>query len=289
MTMNFKVRDCLKEDAGKGIARIHEERFREFNFQHDEIIIIEVPNTSNHSYARIHDCREGDENLNSIWLDSCLRKNIGVGLGSEVKIRKSEAKIAKSIEILPLDEDGDFTSSQLVTDLNGRVVGRNDYVIFYKWGKHEFKILNCFPENTPVIIKQTTNMVVKEKRKINPEVSIDKINKFFDEIIVDDVSVDRMKRVFDEIIEGDKVIIGDPEKAIQHYQNANNFYTDHIKNVNIITRLASAHINLGKMTKVRGEFYKAYDFYREVLSTLKIHKDVIRENIKNLAKLLHNE
>ena len=98
----LEVFEALQDDIYKGISRIDERVMRELEVKiGDPIIIKGIRKT----VAIAEKAYSADVGEGIIRIDSILRKNAGVEVGSTVSISKADIKPAKKITIAPVQEN----------------------------------------------------------------------------------------------------------------------------------------------------------------------------------------
>lgn len=96
-TLNLKVAKAIPSDVGHGRARVPFDN--DLNLKPGDIIEIKGDDTT---AAIVWRCRPEDANLGVIRVDGIIRKNAGSQLGSNVSIRKVEAKPCTRLTLSPV-------------------------------------------------------------------------------------------------------------------------------------------------------------------------------------------
>jgi len=206
----LEVFEALQDDIYKGISRIDERVMRELEVKiGDPIIIKGIRKT----VAIAEKAYSADVGEGIIRIDSILRKNAGVEVGSTVSISKADIKPAKKITIAPAQKNimVQAKSDGLKKSLFGRVLMKGDLLVlggvkrkgdlfsedmgdfndlfndmFGNMGmgnlgegvsQIKFIVVNITPENQPVIIDEKTEVVLNPKAIEIPIKEISKIGE----------------------------------------------------------------------------------------------------------------
>ncbi|MDW7640828.1 MAG: AAA family ATPase, partial [Nitrosarchaeum sp.] len=159
-TLQMRVGEAKQRDVGKKRARIGPDAMDNLKIAPGDIIEIMGSRTS---CAIVWPADEDEKNTDTIRLDGQTRKNIGAALNDIIKIRKTTSKIAKSVELLPVNDsitiDKEFTDF-VKNRLKGLPITHGDEVSVMILGNSmDFKISKISPKNI-VKIDRTTNLVI---------------------------------------------------------------------------------------------------------------------------------
>ena len=159
-TLQMRVGEAKQRDVGKKRARIGPDAMDNLKIAPGDIIEIMGSRTS---CAIVWPADEDEKNTDTIRLDGQTRKNIGAALNDIIKIRKTTSKIAKSVELVPVNDsitiDKEFTDF-VKNRLKGLPITHGDEVSVMILGNSmDFKISKISPKNI-VKIDRTTNLVI---------------------------------------------------------------------------------------------------------------------------------
>ncbi len=126
--IKLKVSESLQDDAYKGIARFDLSLLDELEIKRGDPITIIGSKTTVAIADRAYPADIGE---GIIRIDGTLRKNAGVSIGDEVRVRKVDVKEAKKIVIAPAQSGVvvQGSSSSLKKGLLGRMVVKGDIVV----------------------------------------------------------------------------------------------------------------------------------------------------------------
>ncbi|MFM9875679.1 MAG: CDC48 family AAA ATPase [Nitrosarchaeum sp.] len=159
-TLQMRVGEAKQRDVGKKRARVGPDAMDNLKIAPGDIIEIMGSRTS---CAIVWPADEDEKNTDTIRLDGQTRKNIGAALNDIIKIRKTTSKIAKSVELVPVNDsitiDKEFTDF-VKNRLKGLPITHGDEVSVMILGNSmDFKISKISPKNI-VKIDRTTNLVI---------------------------------------------------------------------------------------------------------------------------------
>lgn len=161
-----RIKDALKEDAGRGIVRIDPDVISELKFKAGDVVEIHHPTTRKATVALLSIGRAEDKGTNIIRMDPSERRNIIASIDDYVEIRKIEASPAENITLAGLE--GQFLirdSKQLARKLEKRVVTMGDSLSFYAMGKRiDFMVADYLPHAQAVKITIDTKIKFTDKK-----------------------------------------------------------------------------------------------------------------------------
>ncbi|MEM1743273.1 MAG: CDC48 family AAA ATPase [Nitrososphaerota archaeon] len=160
-TVILKVAEAAGRDVGRGIARIDPEIASKLGLKAGDVVEIIGKKTT---YAIYWPAYPQDRGREIIRLDSQTRYNVGVGIDDKVKVRKAEAKTAKTVTLASTEPIFILGLEQYLEQvLFGKVVTVGDTISLSILGrKIEFKIISTNPVG-PVIIGEGTEIKISEE------------------------------------------------------------------------------------------------------------------------------
>ena len=160
-----RIKDSLKDDAGKGRVRIDPEVIKELKLKNGDVIEISHPLDNKKTAALLYPGKVEDKGSNSIRIDQSLRRNLGSSIDDIVEIRKIKASLASKITFAGLEETVILRNSQqLARKLENRVITKGDILSFYAMGRRiDLVVVDYSPKSEAVRIHQDTKVVLSEK------------------------------------------------------------------------------------------------------------------------------
>jgi len=160
-----RIKDALKEDAGKGRVRIDPDVIKELKLRNGDVIEICHPMDNKKTAALLYPGKMEDKGTNSIRIDQSLRRNLGSSIDDIVEIRKINASLASKITFAGLEETVILRNSQqLARKLENRVITKGDILSFYAMGRRiDLVVVDYSPKSEAVRIHQDTRVVLSEK------------------------------------------------------------------------------------------------------------------------------
>ncbi|MCL7388946.1 MAG: CDC48 family AAA ATPase [Thaumarchaeota archaeon] len=157
----LRVAEAAGRDVGRGIARIDPEIASKLGIHSGDIVEVIGKRST---YAIYWPAYPQDRGRDIIRLDSQTRFNAGVGIDEKVRIRRAEAKPAKSILLSPEEPLFLMGVEQYLSQvLFNRVVAQGDTIFLNILGrKLSLKIVSTSPAG-PVIVGEDTRMEVTEE------------------------------------------------------------------------------------------------------------------------------
>jgi transitional endoplasmic reticulum ATPase len=157
----LRVAEAAGRDVGRGIARIDPEIASKLGIHSGDIVEVIGKRST---YAIYWPAYPQDRGRDIIRLDSQTRFNAGVGIDEKVRIRRAEAKPAKSILLSPEEPLFLMGVEQYLSQvLFNRVVAQGDTIFLNILGrKLSLKIVSTSPAG-PVIVGEDTRIEVTEE------------------------------------------------------------------------------------------------------------------------------
>ncbi|QGR18977.1 CDC48 family AAA ATPase [Stygiolobus azoricus] len=161
-SLKFKVSEARQRDVGKKIARLSERAMAKLGVQFGDYIEVSGPNATTVMQAfPASDDIDDDE----IRIDGYVRKNIGVGIGDEVIVRKVNVAPANKVVLAPTQPIRfDYSFIEYVKDqLIDKPITKGDIIpIPVYTGIIELVVVSTQPSNY-VHITPDTNVEIKEE------------------------------------------------------------------------------------------------------------------------------
>ncbi|MEQ9715841.1 MAG: CDC48 family AAA ATPase [Candidatus Asgardarchaeum sp.] len=182
----LRVREALRQDAGRGIARIDRNTMEKLGISTGDVIeIIGKRRTA----ALVWPLHPEDSGKGIIRIDGITRRNAGVGIDDEVRVRKLVAKPAKKVVLAPTVPIRMFGGADYLHQiLQRRPVMRGDSIKINVFGHSmEFVVTNIQPYADAVIVTPDTEVVISERpadvtRRNIPPVTYEDIGGLHDAI-----------------------------------------------------------------------------------------------------------
>ena len=161
----LRVKDAFKEDSGNGRIRIDPEVVKKLKLKTGDAIEIFHPISKSKTAALLFPGKQEDSGSGVIRLDAFLRRNINAKVDDYVEVRKIKAAIAEKIVFASLSESVVFNPKQLNTELENRLVTKDDIMSFYSHGNKiiEMIVIDFQPKTDAVRIALETEIKLSEK------------------------------------------------------------------------------------------------------------------------------
>ena len=161
--LQMRVEESKQRDVGKRRARIGHNAMDYLNAVPGDIIEIKGTKIS---CAIVWPSDEDDKNPESIRLDGQTRKNIGAALGDIIQVKKVKVKIAKTVNLMPINEiatvDKEFTDF-VKNRLKGLPLTAGDEISVMILGNSmEFKITKATPKGIVKIERSSLLKILSE-------------------------------------------------------------------------------------------------------------------------------
>jgi len=161
--VKLRVKEALRNDADRGIARVDRETMDKLGVSPGDVIeIIGKRKTA----ALVWPAHPNDYGKRIIRIDGTIRRNAGVGIDEEVRVRPLKAKPATKVTLAPtVPVRLIFGSTDYLHQLlNGRPVMRGDSVkINYFGNSIEFIVTNVQPYADAVIVTPKTTIEIARR------------------------------------------------------------------------------------------------------------------------------
>ncbi len=163
--VKLRVKDALKDDVARGIARIDPMVIKELNLRNGNIVQIYHPTSEKKTAAILFPGKAEDKGNKIIRMDPSLRRNLDASINDIVMIRKIDAGEAERVTFAGLEETVILRNSQqLAKKLENRVITKGDILSFYSMGRRvDIVVTNFFPKSEAVRIHLDTKIILSEK------------------------------------------------------------------------------------------------------------------------------
>ena len=161
----LRVKDAFKDDPGKGRIRIDPEVIKKLEFKTGDAIEISHPVSKSKTAALLFPGKPEDSGTGTIRLGPFLRRNIDVTIDDYVEVRKIKAALAEKVVFASLSESFRINTKKLNTELENRVVTKDDILSFYAPGNkiYELIVVDFQPRTDAVRIHLKTEIELSEK------------------------------------------------------------------------------------------------------------------------------
>ena len=160
------VEKALKEDSGRGRARIDPIIRKELSLKDGDVILISNPLNNKKTAAILYPDLKKDKDTNTIRLDASLMRNLNASLNDTVEISKIEVKNAESFTLAGLYEYVIIRNTQmLVNRLESRIITKNDILSFYARGHRiDLVVEDYSPDDVAVRIVPDSKIIISENK-----------------------------------------------------------------------------------------------------------------------------
>jgi len=170
--LHLQVAESKQRDIGKKRARISPDAMDYLHVAPGDVIEIIGRKTSS---AIVWPVDEDEKNPDIINIDGQMRKNVGVSLNDAIQVKKVEAKTAKTVVLMPINDvvtiDKEFTDF-VKNRLKGLPLSDNDEISVMILGNSmEFKISKIMPKGV-VKINRSSNLTILDETASDKKVRI---------------------------------------------------------------------------------------------------------------------
>ena len=160
--ISLRVKDALKRDAGRGIARLDTRNMEKLGLSSGDLISIKG---KRRTVAKAMPGYEEDREASVIRIDGSIRDNAGVGIDEKVEISKIEGKEAAHVTLAPVEQlQLEGLEEYIVRVLEAFPVMEGDRIRFSVLGTVvEFVVVDFRPRAEAVVIAPATTVEISEK------------------------------------------------------------------------------------------------------------------------------
>jgi len=161
-TATLKVAEAEQRDVGRKIARVDPDIAEALNIVSGDAL--ELLSIGRKTTVLSWPAKESDRGKGLIRMDGFIRNRLDVGINDLVEIKVVESKIAKDITFAPTEPLRIMGAEEYLTEyLNGTLMTKGDTVPISVMGRRiDLVVISTHPSG-PVIINDTTEIVVSEE------------------------------------------------------------------------------------------------------------------------------
>jgi len=161
-SISLRVKDALKRDAGRGIARLDTRNMEKLGLSSGDLISIKG---KRRTVAKAMPGYEEDREASVIRIDGSIRDNASVGIDEKVEISKIEGKEAAHVTLAPVEQlQLEGLEEYIVRVLEAFPVMEGDRIRFSVLGAVvEFVVVDFRPRAEAVVIGPATIVEISEK------------------------------------------------------------------------------------------------------------------------------
>jgi len=161
-SISLRVKDALKRDAGRGIARLDTRNMERLGLSSGDLISIKG---KRRTVAKAMPGYEEDREASVIRIDGSIRDNASVGIDDKVEISKIEGKEAAHVTLAPVEQlQLEGLEEYIVRVLEAFPVMEGDRIRFSVLGAVvEFVVVDFRPRAEAVVIGPATIVEISEK------------------------------------------------------------------------------------------------------------------------------
>jgi transitional endoplasmic reticulum ATPase len=161
-TATLKVAEAEQRDVGRKIARVDPDIAEGLNIVSGDAL--ELSSIGRKTTVLSWPAKEGDRGKGLIRMDGFIRNRLDVGINDLVEIKVVESKIAKDITFAPTEPLRIMGAEEYLAEyLNGTLMTKGDTVPISVMGRRiDLVVISTHPSG-PVIINDTTEIVVSEE------------------------------------------------------------------------------------------------------------------------------
>ena len=158
----LKVAEAEQRDVGRKIARVDPDIAEALNIVSGDAL--ELSSIGRKTTVLSWPAKESDRGKGLIRMDGFIRNRLDVGINDLVEIKVVESKIAKDITFAPTEPLRIMGAEEYLTEyLNGTLMTKGDTVPISVMGRRiDLVVISTHPSG-PVIINDTTEIVVSEE------------------------------------------------------------------------------------------------------------------------------
>ncbi len=161
-TATLKVAEAEQRDVGRKIARVDPDIAESLNIVSGDAL--ELSSIGRKTTVLSWPAKESDRGKGLIRMDGFIRNRLDVGINDLVEIKVVESKIAKDITFAPTEPLRIMGAEEYLAEyLNGTLMTKGDTVPISVMGRRiDLVVISTHPSG-PVIISDTTEIVVSEE------------------------------------------------------------------------------------------------------------------------------
>ncbi|MEE9376491.1 MAG: hypothetical protein V3V33_00460 [Candidatus Lokiarchaeia archaeon] len=163
--MKFRVKDVIKEDFGKNIARVDPDALLENNLNAGDIICIYDDSKQKSTAAIAFPSDNRDKGTNIIRIDAILRRNLNASIDDVVRIKKTKISLAQQVSFAGFQQAIILKKPDILAEkLKNSLVSKGD-IFSFRSGKKKVDliVINHTPQADVVKIYENTSIFFQEK------------------------------------------------------------------------------------------------------------------------------
>ena len=166
----LKVAEAEQRDVGRKIARIDPAIAKHINITSGDAL--EITSLGRKTTVLNWPARESDRGKGLIRIDGLIRNRLDVGINDLVEIRVVESKDAKSITFAPIEPLRIMGAEEFLSEyLNGTLMTKGDTIPINVMGRRVDLVVISTSPSGPVIINNSTEIVVSEESSKAEQIS----------------------------------------------------------------------------------------------------------------------
>ncbi|MFX1592336.1 MAG: hypothetical protein ACFFCL_06545 [Promethearchaeota archaeon] len=160
----LRIKDVIKEDFGRGIARIDPEILSEVNLNTGDIVSIFTKTSKKSTGAYVFPSDLKDKGTRIVRIDASLRRNLGVSINDIVKIKKTKIKLAQQVSFAGHRTGVILKNTDILAEkLKNRLVSNGDIFSFRNGNKKvDLIVVDHTPQTDVVKINEDTAIYSQE-------------------------------------------------------------------------------------------------------------------------------
>jgi transitional endoplasmic reticulum ATPase len=169
-TATLKVAEAEQRDVGRKIARVDPSVAKRLNISSGDALELVSPGRK--TTVLSWPAKESDRGKELIRIDGLIRNRLDVGINDLIEIRVVESKEAKSITFAPIEPLRIMGAEEFLADyLNGTLMTKGDTIPINVMGRRVDLVVISTNPSGPVIINNSTEIVVSEESSKAEQIS----------------------------------------------------------------------------------------------------------------------
>ena len=169
-TATLKVAEAEQRDVGRKIARVDPSVAKRLNISSGDALELVSPGRK--TTVLSWPAKESDRGKELIRIDGLIRNRLDVGINDLIEIRVVESKEAKSITFAPIEPLRIMGAEEFLAEyLNGTLMTKGDTIPINVMGRRVDLVVISTNPSGPVIINNSTEIVVSEESSKAEQIS----------------------------------------------------------------------------------------------------------------------
>lgn len=170
VTATLKVAEAEQRDVGRKIARVDPSVVKRLNISSGDALELVSPGRK--TTVLSWPAKESDRGKELIRIDGLIRNRLDVGINDLIEIRVVESKEAKSITFAPIEPLRIMGAEEFLAEyLNGTLMTKGDTIPINVMGRRVDLVVISTNPSGPVIINNSTEIVVSEESSKAEQIS----------------------------------------------------------------------------------------------------------------------